>query len=505
MNIAGLFLLFLLGTLVSCNEDDEPEIKEVTAVFNFTASGSTITFQNASINADSYTWDFGDGVGTSTEESPVYGYTEAGTYEVSLTASTTDDSDVATMAVTIESSISLVITGKTWIAIRGESIAMVSGDQGNADNWDYKSTVGTWFTWGDLEGAAVPLGARTSLANDEYTFNSNGTYDVDFKGDFYGEFGIWAGTDFDNAAIDISGATLPLNTNGNDVSAFVRGTWNWTVSEEAKTLTVEGAGAHIINPRYKNNESSYEAGNGITFNVVKAVLGTEADTLVLYVETHDNDFSSNPRQYYVLASYHGTVPDMKELVVVEPNPEQFEISINSADVTHTFLSEGGISSSLHAGTPYDVDYAANIGGESCTMMTKDATEQDRFGNYLFFAGADAENRAEINIAGGETRVSLDVYMPSSNDYTGDFKNLVRIRFIDQSQYPNFWEQYIEMQQADIALDTWVNLTFDFTDALAAAAAADPAYSADGVMIEFGEVNHIAGGSIYVKDFKFIQP
>ncbi|MEQ9299596.1 MAG: hypothetical protein RIF33_13570 [Cyclobacteriaceae bacterium] len=82
---------------------------------------------------------------------------------------------------------------------------------------------------------------------------------------------------------------------------------------------------------------------------------------------------------------------------------------------------------------------------------------------------------------------------------------MRIRFIDQSQYPNFWEQYIQLEEADIATDTWVTLTFDFTEALAAAGAGDPPYSADGVMIEFGEVNHIAGGTIYVKDFKFIQP
>ncbi len=509
MNITGLSLLFLLGALVlvSCNKDDDPKIDvaEVTAVFSFTASGATITFQNASVNAETYAWNFGDGVGTSSDENPVYEYTEAGTYEVTLTASSADDSDVETMSVTIESTIALAIAGKTWITVRGESLALVLGDQASVDSWDYTSIAGTWFTWGDLDGASVPLGARLSIANDEYTFNLDGTYDVDFNGDFYGEFGIWAGTEFDDAAIDITGGSLPLNTNGNDVSAFIAGTWNWTVDEVARTLTVEGAGAHIINPRYKNDQSSYEVGTGITYTVVKAVEGSEADTLVLYVETHDNDFNSDPRQYHVLASYHGTVPDVKEVDVPDPVATQYEISINSGDVNHTFLSETGTSNSLHAWSPYDVDFNASIGGENCTQMTKDATEEDRFGNYLFYAGVDADNRAEINFADGNTKVSLDVYMPSSNDYSADFKNLVRIRFIDQSQYPNFWEQYIEMQEADIATDTWVTLTFDFTDALTSAGAGDPPYSADGVMIEFGEVNHIVGGTIFFKDFKFIQP
>ena len=81
-NMAALTLLFFLGTLISCDKEDEPKIEEVTAVFNYTASGATITFQNASVNADTYAWNFGDGVGTSSDENPVYEYTEAGTYEV---------------------------------------------------------------------------------------------------------------------------------------------------------------------------------------------------------------------------------------------------------------------------------------------------------------------------------------------------------------------------------------------------------------------------------------
>lgn len=44
-----------------------------------------LVFANRSVNADSYFWDFGDG-NTSTEESPVYLYTEPGEYQVTLIA-----------------------------------------------------------------------------------------------------------------------------------------------------------------------------------------------------------------------------------------------------------------------------------------------------------------------------------------------------------------------------------------------------------------------------------
>lgn len=46
------------------------------------------TFTNASINAATYSWDFGDGSNISTEESPVHTYDEAGTYTITLTATT---------------------------------------------------------------------------------------------------------------------------------------------------------------------------------------------------------------------------------------------------------------------------------------------------------------------------------------------------------------------------------------------------------------------------------
>ena len=141
----------------------------------------------------------------------------------------------------------------------------------------------------------------------------------------------------------------------------------------------------------------------------------------------------------------------------------------------------------------------------CTKLTKDATEEDRFGNYLFFAGTEGGDRKEIDFTAGHRKVSLEVYMPSTNDFSGDLVNVVRIRFIDQSQYASFWEHYIQLEETNLPLDTWVTLEFDFTTPLADGAAEDPPNSPDGVMIEFGEVNHIAGGELYVRDFKMITP
>ncbi|MCL4264657.1 MAG: DUF11 domain-containing protein [Anaerolineae bacterium] len=51
--------------------------------------GELSTFNNLSVGATSFVWDFGDGVGMSTAVNPSYTYTAAGVYTVTLTASNT--------------------------------------------------------------------------------------------------------------------------------------------------------------------------------------------------------------------------------------------------------------------------------------------------------------------------------------------------------------------------------------------------------------------------------
>ena len=57
-----------------------------TAAFTVadTCIGSSTTFDGSPSGAASYSWDFGDGIGTSTQEDPTYTYATAGTYTVKL-------------------------------------------------------------------------------------------------------------------------------------------------------------------------------------------------------------------------------------------------------------------------------------------------------------------------------------------------------------------------------------------------------------------------------------
>lgn len=72
------------------------------ASFSATASGLTVSFNNTSVNADSYLWDFGDG-NTSTEANPVHTYETDGTYDVTLTATAPGQEATVTSSVTVVS------------------------------------------------------------------------------------------------------------------------------------------------------------------------------------------------------------------------------------------------------------------------------------------------------------------------------------------------------------------------------------------------------------------
>jgi len=53
------------------------------------SNGGMVTFENLSINSVEYFWDFGDG-NTSTDENPIYTYTEPGDYEVKLVSANSE-------------------------------------------------------------------------------------------------------------------------------------------------------------------------------------------------------------------------------------------------------------------------------------------------------------------------------------------------------------------------------------------------------------------------------
>jgi len=91
-----LALFAMVLSFASCNGDDgsQPPLGtptlEVEANFEVASSFLDIVTTNTSRNGVAYAWDFGDGVGTSTEFEPTYSYAEPDTYTITLTVTGED-------------------------------------------------------------------------------------------------------------------------------------------------------------------------------------------------------------------------------------------------------------------------------------------------------------------------------------------------------------------------------------------------------------------------------
>ncbi|MBP6812210.1 MAG: PKD domain-containing protein [Saprospiraceae bacterium] len=101
----------LTTLLASCDpSDDKPKNDDpVTAAFTYNLQGSCPTpcqvcFTNTSQNADTYTWDFGNGQ-TSTEASPCVSYANNGTYTVTLVARNGGESSTRSQTITIQDNV----------------------------------------------------------------------------------------------------------------------------------------------------------------------------------------------------------------------------------------------------------------------------------------------------------------------------------------------------------------------------------------------------------------
>ncbi|MEO1053554.1 MAG: PKD domain-containing protein [Bacteroidota bacterium] len=135
-------------TVTSTDGFTDTETKTITvsrvavipiAEFSFEATDLAVTFTDASSDAVSYAWDFGvDGTDTdvSTEASPSFTYPTFGTYEVSLTVtSSTGDTDTETMSVMV--SLPAPVADFTFVASDLEVTFTNTSTNAETFSWDF--------------------------------------------------------------------------------------------------------------------------------------------------------------------------------------------------------------------------------------------------------------------------------------------------------------------------------------------------------------------------------
>ena len=165
------------------------------AAFSTTIEDLEVTFANESVDADSFEWDFGDGSPVSTEENPVYTYTQEGTFTVTLTASNDNgNTDSISMDITVED-ILLPPTADFTFVVTDFDVAFTDASVANDGNI-------TAFTWDFGDG----IGTST-MQNPTYTYATDGTFDVTLTITFDDIDGVTTATSTQTVTI-IAGAVV---------------------------------------------------------------------------------------------------------------------------------------------------------------------------------------------------------------------------------------------------------------------------------------------------------
>lgn len=122
---AGLVAVIAI-VAASCNSTSKVDAPK--ARFTYDVDGMTVTFTNASKDAESYAWAFGDGE-TSTEKDPVHTYAEGGSYTVKLTVTNAGGEDSMTEDISLEKKL-IVVDGNfdDWAGVPADLLAQASSD-----------------------------------------------------------------------------------------------------------------------------------------------------------------------------------------------------------------------------------------------------------------------------------------------------------------------------------------------------------------------------------------
>ena len=432
-------------------------------------------------NPTSWAWDMGDGT-TYTTQDVEHTFTSAGKFTVSLTVGgSTYEKEVN---VVDPDAFKKLVTGevsKTWMLAREGTAASV-GPPENPTGW-----------WAWKDGA---LKDRTCALDDEYTFYFDGKFVNDTKGTFFID---WQANGGWNDAI-VPGEGCVDET---DPNAFVSagssanlgdfangGDYSFVLDPQARTINISGSGAYICFPAKTNNGDLGKDNNPLANTllvIVDVIEGAVYDELIL-----DLPMGGYPGNWgvwrYWLRSYHNPadIPAMPG-TGGDPTPD-----VTPTALFNTFASTAAADVDGLVPTASDVTITAGV--------TDPAGGGTAVGEYVRGTAQYADLKFQLAYDcqfDNFSTVSVDVYFPSSNDYSGGLSDQVDIFIADQTEDGgNFWQSWELYQNTDAkALDQWVTITFDISSCKLR-------NDLDLIGLKIGGENHNVDGTFYVRNFEF---
>ena len=169
---ANTFTVTLIATDGTCTDTITQNVVVNNAPqVSFTSSGPTTACGSLTVNfvnnttgggGNSYTWNFGDGIGTSTLQNPTYTYTTPGTYTVTLSAAVGSCSDVDSLVNYITVTPGPVASFTAGSVCLGETVYFVNTSTGATSYlWDFGDGTGT-----------------SSLLNPTHVYNVGNTFTI---------------------------------------------------------------------------------------------------------------------------------------------------------------------------------------------------------------------------------------------------------------------------------------------------------------------------------------
>ncbi len=492
--LAVYSMLIALGTIVtfsSCKKDsDDPPAKDPIASFQYEISPDNyleVKFTNFSQNATSYEWNFGDGK-TSTETDPTHVYEAAGTYDVVLTAK--NDAGVSkNFSESFEikdpnSALTLLAgtTSKTWKLYREGTSMSLGPDATNPAGW-----------WEGLTND----GARPCLYYQTFTFHVDGSYVFDDQGMFWGEYGVFNGQPTYEICFEATAANM-VNKDGVDVSAWLSGTHAFTYDAPTGNVTLDGMGAWIGIPKLGPTGETAVPVASTSFNIsIEEMEGYDIMTLAF-------DYGEAGYWLFKYASYSD--PSLEPDVVEESTPYGEDLpDLTPTEMWNTFETSTSFVVLDTAGVYPGEGSAAN--SMAFTMGVADPAgagvavgQYDRIGTYQ-----ELQFQMEYDIQFDNfTEVQIDVYVPSSNDYSGTLTKDIAIIIGEASQTDGWWNGHIQYDATADVMDQWVTYTFSLDAPTSGPGGYTPfeRNDLDFFAISLGGSGHDAQGTFYIRNFRF---
>jgi PKD repeat protein len=478
-----MLTLLVLGFVViqSCDKDD-PVVDSIDPISSFQYAISEdnfleVAFSNFSQGANSYLWDFGDG-NSSSDENPVHTYATEGEYTVTLTATGEDNktaSSSKTFTLTDPNSAARLLTGessKTWKLFREGTCLSLGPDASNPAGW-----------WSGLSNN----GARPCLYSQTFTFHADGKFVYDDMGMFWGENDPWSGTDNHEQCFEPTAANM-VNKDGADVSAWGSGEHQFTYDPSAGTVTLNGMGAwmglvHTVGlPDLYSNVPTQSRTFNVTiteeegYDLMTIHYDYGADGLWTAVYVSYSDSSLEPDIVTDMMEFGEDLPD-------ETPTEMFNTfaSTDASDVQELVPTASEVSLTVGVDDPADPAGA-------------------KVGQYVRGTGLFSDLKFQLDYDcqfDNFTTISIDVYLPSSNDYSdGGLQPAIQMWIADASQTEQFWTNWVQydVEPAAIVQDEWATYSWPLGEALNRT-------DLDLVGLVIGGSNHAVDGTFYVRNLR----